>query len=123
MNLKIMERDYAVCQLPPEANIPDWALPSSFFSISRTESELSIVCEKNLVPSEVKCEVGWRIFKVGGTLDFSLTGVLASIASPLAQAKVSIFAISTYDTDYVLVKQESLERATEALRSSGFTIS
>jgi hypothetical protein len=122
MNLKIIDKDFAVCRLSVESIIPDWALPSSFLSISRTHTELSIVCEGELVPLDVKSEKGWRILKVEGTLDFNLTGILASIANPLAQAKISIFAISTFDTDYVLVKQHSLVQACEALKSSGFNI-
>ncbi len=122
MNLKILDKDFAVCRLSAESIIPDWALPSSFLSISRTPTELSIVCEGELVPLDVKSEKGWRILKVEGTLDFSLTGILASIANPLSQAKISIFAISTFDTDYVLVKQLSLGQACDALKSSGFNI-
>ena len=122
MNLQILEKEFYVCRMPVESAIPDWALPSSFLSISRTSTELSIVCEGNLVPLDVKSEARWRILKVEGTLDFGLTGILASIANPLAQAKISIFAVSTFDTDYVLVKHDSLDQACDALRSNGFKI-
>jgi hypothetical protein len=122
MNLKLLEKEFAVCRLSPEAIIPNWALPSSFLSISRTSAELSIVCEENLVPLDVKTEAGWKVLRVEGTLDFSLTGILASILNPLAQAKISIFAVSTFDTDYVLVKIDNLEEACLALRSNGIKI-
>jgi hypothetical protein len=97
-----------------------------FFSVTKTEDELSVVCEQASiplpVPSELKCEKDWRMLKVEGPLDFSLTGILSSLAGPLAAAKISIFAISTFDTDYILVKSENLSRACETLRHSGFTI-
>ena len=123
MNLKILEKDFAVCRLGPEESIPNWALPSSFLSVSRTSTELSIVCEENLVPIGVKSEQGWRMLGVEGILDFSLTGILASILNPLAGVKISIFAVSTFDTDYVLVKKNDLDQACESLRSKGFKIS
>ncbi len=122
MNLNLFEKTYVICRLPPDSPIPEWSMSSGFFSITRTIEEFSIVCEMGLVPEGVKAESGWRIFQVEGTLDFSLTGILASIANPLADAKVSIFAISTFDTDYVLVKQESLEKAREALTKNGFVV-
>jgi len=92
-------------------------------SIVRTEDELSIVCEQHLVPAQIKAERNWRAFKVQGPLEFTQVGVLAALAQPLAQAGVSIFAISTFDTDYVLVKEQSLDQAVHVLRQSGFTVS
>ena len=98
-----------------------WALHrhSGFVSITRTRDELSIVCNERNVPSGVKVDRGWRVLKVEGPLDLSLTGILASIAVPLAEAKINLFAISTFDTDYVLVKAEKLDRAIEVLRRRG----
>jgi hypothetical protein len=122
MKLQILENSFAVCRLEPNSIIPNWALASPFFSLSRTEAELSVVCEESLVPIEIRSETGWRILKVVGTLDFSLTGILASIANPLAEAKISIFSISTFDTDYVLVKDVSLDLACKVLRSNGMEI-
>jgi hypothetical protein len=122
MNLIILEKDFTVCRLSSESVFPQWAMISSFLSISRTVSELSIVCESSLVPGNVKSETGWRILKVEGTLDFGLTGILASIINPLALARISIFAVSTFDTDYVLVKQDLLALACDALRANGFKI-
>jgi hypothetical protein len=91
-------------------------------SITRTREELSIVCAEAAVPMGTKAERGFRLLRLQGTLDFSLTGILASIAVPLAAAKVSIFAISTYDTDYILVPGTKLEAAVEALRIAGHTV-
>lgn len=122
MKLQILENQFSVSKLDGKSIIPEWALQGNFFSVSRTQGELSIVCEAGLVPTGVKSEKGWRILKVDGTLDFNLTGILASIANPLAEAKISIFAISTFDTDYVLVKESDLELACKVLRSSGIEI-
>ena len=108
-----------ICRLPPKNRVPIWVHRSSFFSVSRSRDELSIVCEEKLVPKSVRCEVGWRAIKVQGTLDPSLIGVLASLANPLTRAGVSIFSISTYDTDYLLVRHQKLSNAKEALEAAG----
>ena len=99
-----------------------WATRGAFYSITQSNEELSIVCSQGDVPSGVHAERGWRALKVKGPLDFGLTGILASLASPLAQAGISIFAVSTFDTDYVLVKQETLGEATQVLSSSGHEV-
>jgi hypothetical protein len=112
----------AVCQLAPEAPIPAWAATTGFSSITRTRDELSIVCPEVVVPKGVKQEAGWRMLKVEGPLDFTLTGVLASIASPLAQAGISIFPLSTFNTDYVLVKDADVTEAVQALQAAGHTV-
>jgi hypothetical protein len=119
-HLQLLPGRYAVCRLAADAEIPP--IGGTFFSITRTADELSVVCEESATPQDVKCELGWRALKVAGPLDFSLTGVLAAIAAPLAAANVSIFAISTFDTDYVLVKDDLLERALEALRQAGHRV-
>ena len=84
--------------------------------------ELSVVCAEGVVPAGVRCDKGWRVFQVAGPLDFALTGILAAIAAPLADAGVSIFAVATFDTDYVMVKEEALAKAVEALRGAGHTV-
>jgi len=116
LQLSILPNKLAVCRLDKNAQIPSWAMKSEFSSITRTGDELSIVCIENQVPSNIKAEKGWRAFKVEGPLDFSLTGILVSLADPLARARISIFAISTYDTDYILVKEEDIKNAAEVLR-------
>ena len=91
-------------------------MESGFCSVTRTLDELSVVCLEDIVPEGVRCEKGWRALKLEGPFEFSEVGVLASVAGPLAEAGVSIFAVSTFDTDYVLVKDEQLESAVGALR-------
>lgn len=125
LTLSVLHSNFAVCRLLPESNIPDWATTADqeFIAITRTKEELSIVCDASLVPPPIQTEKTWRALKVEGPLDFSLTGILATLAQPLAVAKISIFAISTYDTDYILVKEENLADAVKVLkRSSIFKI-
>lgn len=122
LNLSLKKDRLAVCLLPPDAPIPAWASsPSAFTTISRTSDKLSIVCVENIVPAGIKKEAGWRMFKVDGPLDFALTGILASIAE-LAKARISIFAISTYDTDYVMVKQDKVDIAIKVLKAAGHMV-
>ena len=122
LSLEVLADVLAVARLEPLDPVPDWALRSSFFSISKTTDELSIVCRQSDVPNGIKSERNWRALKVKGPLDFGLTGVLASVAQPLATAGVSIFAISTFDTDYVLVKQENLDKAISVLGMAGHLV-
>ena len=123
MKLSLGQERLAVCQLASDAFIPAWvsALPG-FCSITRTGEELSIVCPEKVVPAGVKQETGWRIFKVEGPLDFGLTGVLAAVAAPLAQAGISIFSIATFNTDYVLVKDTQVAEAVQALQAAGHIV-
>lgn len=123
LTLALLPSRFAICRLAPGDTLPAWATAGPFFSVTRTPDELSVVCAETSVPTGVLCEKGWRILKVNGLLDFSLTGVLASLAAPLARAGISIFVISTHDTDYLLVKQNKLEEAIETLTSAGHTIS
>lgn len=122
LTLFLLPEIFAVCRLPAGAPLPAWAEAGPFFAITRTAAELSIVCAQEHVPVGVLCQPGWRCFQVAGPLDFALTGVLASLAGPLAAAKVSIFALSTYDTDYLLTPAGALEAAVAALRSAGHTV-
>jgi hypothetical protein len=123
ITLSLLPETLAVCRLDPHAEIPAWALPGDFVSITRTMVELSIVCPERRVPEEIGREGGWRALKVEGPLDFTLTGILASLAGPLAQAAIPVFAISTYETDYLLVKQTNLDRAVQVLSLRGHQIS
>ncbi|AGF55847.1 hypothetical protein B0P06_000031 [Clostridium saccharoperbutylacetonicum] len=115
LTMKLFKDKYGVCRLTRNESIPKWAQDSDFFSITKTSDELSIVCLEDSIPSEIKCERDWRILKIEGPLDFSLIGILASISTILAQKGISIFAISTYDTDYILVKNKDLDNAVESL--------
>jgi hypothetical protein len=123
LRLSILPGLYAICRFSKSAAIPDWALRGEFFSITRTADELSIVCNQTNIPDTTKGEKDWRCLKIAGTLDFSLTGILASLATPLAEAGISIFAISTFDTDYLLIKENTLEAAIQVLTAAGHLIS
>jgi uncharacterized protein len=112
LNLSLLKGRVAICRLSPTERIPEWAMAdASFCSVTRGKDELSIVCPESFVPEDIKQEAGWRLFKVAGPLGFELTGILASMAGPLATAGVSIFAVSTFDTDYLMVKEQKLEVA------------
>jgi len=122
LTLKVLEEEFAVTRLDPGEEIPIWAMNSHFFSLTRTEDELSIVCQSSDVPEGATSEQGFTVLKVLGPLDFSLTGIIASLTAPLAEAEISIFTISTYDTDYLLVKRTQLEEAELMLRNAGFEV-
>jgi hypothetical protein len=122
LTLLVVDGSFAVCRLCGDAPIPPWANADQFFSITRTADELSVVCRQDAVPEGVRCEQGWRCLRAAGTMPFSVVGVLASLTSPLAEAGISVFAISTFDTDYLLVKTEDLKRAVDALRRHGHTV-
>ena len=118
--LSLMPGEFAVCRLPAGAPLPAWAGSSSqFYALIRTPDELSVVCAEQDVPDTIQAETGWSLLQVHGPLDFSLVGVLASLALPLAQTGVSIFALSTYETDYLLVRKADLSRAVQALVQAG----
>jgi hypothetical protein len=117
MVFELLNKRLAVCLLTEPA-LPD----SEFVSLTVSGGEISLVCEEEKVPKGCKMEPGWRALKIKGPLDFSLVGILADIAAVLAQAKVSIFAVSTFETDYVLVKEDSLKRALQALEAEGHSI-
>ena len=122
LNFSTLGGIYGVCRLDKDSHIPEWAYESEFFNITRTLDELSIVCSQESIPKDIKCEKDWRVLKVEGILDFSLTGILASISNTLAKAEISIFAISTYDTDYILVKDTDFDKTVSALRREGFKV-
>ena len=123
LKLFLLEDRLAICRLMAGDTIPEWASSGGrFCSVTRTAGELSIICAENAVPPGVPCERAWRIFQIAGPLDFAATGILVSAARPLAEAGVPIFAISTFDTDYVLIKQEHAENAVRALESAGHRV-
>lgn len=112
---------YAVCRLAQSEAFQPWMLDGEFCSITRTADELSLVLPQDKLPGSIQAETGWRCLKVMGPLDFSLTGILAALSGALAQAGISLFALSTYDTDYILVKDENYAASIEVLRSRGCT--
>jgi hypothetical protein len=122
LNLIAVDGIFAVCRLEADAPIPTWATADHFFSITRTADELSVVCYQDAVPEGVVGERGWRCLRVDGTMPFSVVGILASLAASLAEAGISVFAVSTFDTDHLLVKAADLEMALTALTQAGHSI-
>ena len=113
---------FAIVRLAADAPLPSWASAGDFFSVTRTSDELSVVCLATQVPSSITAETGWRVLKVHGPFALSEVGVLAALAAALAHAKVSLFAISTFATDYLLVNDKSLNAAVAALRAAGHSV-
>jgi uncharacterized protein len=122
LSLELLPGSLAVCRLPPEEAAPPWAA-GAVTSLTRTPNELSVVCADEAAPPGIKAERGFRCLAVLGPLDFALTGVVASLAAPLAGAGVSIFVLSTFDTDLLLVRETHLAQAVAVLRSAGHRIS
>jgi len=117
--ISVLSDRFGICRLAPNMPLPAWAIAGPFYSITRTTEELSVVCPELAIPDEIVSEKGWRCLKIHGPLDFSLIGILSSLTIPLTKAGISIFAISTYDTDYLLVQETELEKAKAALREAG----
>jgi uncharacterized protein len=122
LTLSVLPYHLAVCRLDPGAVLPGWLFELPFWSVTRTADELSVVLPEENVIWDWKNEKGWRGLKVCGPLDFSLVGILAALAAALAAAGIPIFALSTFDTDYLLVKEQDLFRAVEVLTASGYEI-
>jgi uncharacterized protein len=122
LTLDLVPGSYAICRWASGEALPPWVMQGEFFSVTRTPQELSAVCNIAAVPPDVKTEGPWMMLAVRGPLDFNIIGVLAGLAVPLAAAGISIFAVSTYDTDYVLVRRDDLDRAVRALREAGHHI-
>jgi hypothetical protein len=120
--LTVLPDTFAVCRLDAGAAVPAWATTGSFLSVTRTAEELSVVCLQSLVPDRVRCESDWRCLQLAGPIPFSTVGVLASLVQPLADAGISVFAVSTFDTDYLLVKAADLARAIDAWRQCGHIV-
>jgi uncharacterized protein len=119
LHLRQLPGAYAVVRLPANAEIPTWAVSGGFFSVSRTPNELSVVCEGALVPAECQQQQGWSLLMLQGPFEFTLTGILTAVLLPLRDAGIGIFAMSTYDTDWVMVAGDHFEQAVVALRAAG----
>jgi len=122
LELSLLPERFAISRLAADSPIPAWAMQGSFFSVTRAGDELSIVAESSRVPDGVQSQSGWRVLKAHGPFALSEIGVLAALAAPLADAKISLFAVSTFDTDYLLVASETLSAAIAALERAGHTI-
>ena len=120
MELKKLEYDLTVCKVEALA---DMDMTTDFFFIGKTDEELSLVCKTEDVPAKtIERDDGWKGFRIQGTLDFSLIGILSKLSGILADHKIGIFAVSTYNTDYIIVKEENFDRALKVLASEGYTI-
>lgn len=122
LTLRLLPEVLAVCRLPADAEVPAWFAGGGFHSLTRTDEELSVIAPEQRVPEGVKSERGFRLFRVEGQLDFSAVGILASLTHPLAEAGIPILSVSTFDTDYLLVRESHLKKALAVLRANGHTI-
>jgi len=122
VQLYALDELYAIVRLEPDSEVPVWARNGHFWSITRSDSELSLVCPQDDVPTDASAERGWCALEVAGPLDFSLTGVVSSLVVPLAEEEIPIFLISTFETDYLLVREPDLHRAVEALTAAGHAV-
>jgi hypothetical protein len=119
VQLRTLPDSYAVVRLQPGSELPEWVDKGPFRSVTRTEHEVSVVCRDRDVPEGESVDRGWTLLEVKGPLDFSLTGVISSLVAPLAKAEVPIFLVSTFETDYVLVRSSDLAHAVDALEEAG----
>ena len=120
MELEILEQAFSICKL---AEIPSFDFGGNFYFLSKTDAEISLVCPAQSVPAQVlQRDDGWRAFRIRGVLDFSLVGILSAISAILAEQKIGIFAVSTYNTDYILTKAETFGKALRALAGAGYRI-
>jgi uncharacterized protein len=113
------ETRLAVCRLPLNEPLPAWAVGGEFLALVRTPTEATAVCEEARVPATAQAERGWAALELAGPFDFAQTGILASVLTPLAEAGIGIFAISTFDTDWILVKRERVDESVRALTAAG----
>jgi hypothetical protein len=124
MNLTVLDKKYSIYRFEVNSILPEWIYLSDFYSITKTAEEVSVVTEQtDQISENIPCSKDWRIIKVAGPLDFSLIGIIADISAILKDAKISIFTISTYDTDYILLKQKDLETGIKALTDKNYIIS
>lgn len=120
MELKRLPYDLTVCKID---SVEDIDLSKDFFFVGKTDEELSLVCRSEDTPEKtIECDNGWKGFRIEGVLDFSLIGILSKISGILAEHKIGIFAVSTYNTDYILVKEENFEKALDVLANEGYRV-
>lgn len=123
LHLTVLPGIFAICRLPLDSDLPMWFLSQSFFAMLRNENEVTIVCRDADIPEQVEREGRWAALRLEGSFAFTETGILAAILKPLAEAKVGIFAVSSFETDYVLIKAENLKKAQLALENAGIGFS
>ena len=121
MTLQILPQDFSICKLPDYSRLD---MQAEYCFTGKTDRENSLVCPREYIPDNASvCDHGWRAFRIAGTLDFSLVGILAGISSLLADSGIGIFAVSTFDTDYIFTKAENFERALDVLAGAGYAVS
>jgi hypothetical protein len=120
--LDVLDGGLAVARLGPDEPLPQWASGGPLCAVARTAQELSVVCPAERVPTGVRQEDGFRAMVVRGPLDFAVTGVVSALSAPLARAGIPIFVISTFDTDYLLVREARLDQAMSVLRDAGHEV-
>ena len=118
--LSILDETYIIHKLDKSTNLPEELIECEFYSLSNSQEELSLVCPEQMLIQSENSSPNWKCLKVAGPLDLNLTGILAGLSDTLAKAKISIFAISTFETDYVLIQKQVLETAKSALKSAGY---
>jgi hypothetical protein len=124
LNLIVLGKKYSIYKFLNQTVLPSWIYASDFYSITGTKDELSVVAAQNdNITDNIKCNKNWRILKISGPLDFSLVGIIADITCILKEKNIPVFVLSTFDTDYVLIKQKNLNNGIEALRNKGYTVS
>lgn len=122
LTLLVMDKEYSIHRLKAKARIPAQLSASVFYSVTRTKEELSIVCESGIPIKSLIENRGWSCLKVIGPLDLNMSGIIARLSSTLAAADINIFALSTYDTDYILIKTENTNKAVKILRQADYQI-
>lgn len=120
MKLKLLDNKFAVCRMDDTAVLPLWAVAGNPFVVSRIEGELSVICGEEYVPDGILCRKNYRIIKIDEKLEFSMIGVMAKISDVLAGAEISILAVSTYDTDYILISDDKVHKAVKFLNKAGY---
>ena len=124
MNFEVLENNYTIYRFGNESVLPDWIYSSDFYSITKTKDEISVVAAQNdLISIDIECNKDWRIIKIEGHLDFSLVGIIADASAIFKRKKISVFTLSTYDTDYFLIKQKDLDVGIHALIENGHKVS
>ena len=123
LTLDVLTETFVICRLPSTSTLPSWAFAGPFVSITKTDDELSILTmDQPALPQDIPCERHWRCFKLRGPFPFDATGILVSILNPLANAEIPILAVSTFDTDYVLIKENNLRVAIDLLKQQGHRV-
>lgn len=122
MKMRILDGDYGICRFNIEEEVNNFGYKSEFYSFTKTDDEISVVCESKYIPEEVQHKAGWKVFKIVEQLDFSLVGILAKLSTLMAENNISIFALSTYDTDYLLIKEVDSFEAAKLLINAGYEL-